>query len=51
MSTSIGNVINIVDEPNDMFGKVMAMKDELIIKYMELCTDIEEEELKEAEEF
>lgn len=51
MSTSIGNVINIVDEPGDMFGKIMSMKDELIIKYMKLCTDTTNEELKEAELF
>lgn len=51
MSTSIGNVINIIDEPNDMFGKIMRVKDELITKYMELCTDATEEELKAAEEF
>ncbi len=51
MSTSIGNVINIIDEPNDMFGKIMAMKDELIVKYMELCTDATNEKLLEAEKF
>lgn len=51
MSTSQGNVINIVDEPNDMFGKIMAMRDELIIKYMNLCTDATEEELLKAENF
>ena len=51
MSTSIGNVINIVDEPGDMFGKIMSMKDELIVKYMKLCTDTTNEELKEAELF
>lgn len=51
MSTSIGNVINIIDEANDMFGKIMRVKDELIIKYMELCTDATNEELKEAEKF
>lgn len=38
MSTSWGNVINITDEANDMFGKVMSMKDEQIGKYFELCT-------------
>lgn len=39
MSTSWGNVITTTDEPNDMFGKVMSLKDELIIKYFTLCTD------------
>lgn len=51
MSTSQGNVINIVDEPNDMFGKIMSMRDNLIIKYMRLCTDAEKEEIEEAEKF
>lgn len=45
MSTSWGNVINIADEPNDMFGKVMSVKDELIDKYFKLCTDLSEAEL------
>jgi tyrosyl-tRNA synthetase len=38
MSTSWGNVVTIVDSPNDMYGKLMSMKDELIIDYFELCT-------------
>ena len=40
MSTSWGNVINITDEPNDMFGKVMSMRDDLIGKYFSLPTDL-----------
>ena len=51
MSTSQGNVINIVDEPGDMFGKLMSMKDALIIKYIRLCSDAEKEEIEEAEKF
>lgn len=45
MSTSWGNVINIVDAPNEMFGKVMAIKDELIKKYFLLCTDLDEKDV------
>lgn len=45
MSTSWGNVINIVDEPNDMFGKVMSVTDALIDKYFKLCTDVSDEEM------
>lgn len=45
MSTSWGNVINIVDGPFDMFGKVMAVTDELVAKYFKLCTNVTEEEL------
>ncbi len=38
MSTSWGNVVNITDEPGDMFGKIMSLKDDLILPYFELCT-------------
>ena len=40
MSKSYGNTIDLTDTPKDMFGKVMSMKDELIIRYMTLCTDM-----------
>ncbi|MCL4406313.1 MAG: tyrosine--tRNA ligase [Patescibacteria group bacterium] len=46
MSTSWGNVINISDEPGDMYGKMMSLNDELIYKYFWLCTDLKEEEIK-----
>lgn len=49
MSTSWGNVINIVDSPNDMFGKVMSLNDELIGKYFRVCTDVSEEEINKIE--
>lgn len=47
MSKSYGNSINIMDEPNDMFGKTMSVRDDLIIKYFELCTDVPLEEIKD----
>jgi tyrosyl-tRNA synthetase len=40
MSTSWGNVINILDEPKEMFGKLMTLKDEMIIDYFESCTRV-----------
>lgn len=49
MSTSWGNVVNITDEPNEMFGKIMSLRDDLVVKYFILCTDlslIEIEEIK-----
>lgn len=49
MSTSWGNIISIVDEPFDMFGKVMALRDDLIIKYFLLTTDISLEEIQDFE--
>jgi len=38
MSSSWGNVINLTDEPNDMFGKVMRVDDSLMAKYFTLAT-------------
>lgn len=49
MSKSYGNVINITDEPGDMYGKVMSMTDDLIIKYFILCTDVPMKEIDEAD--
>ena len=45
MSTSWGNIITILDEPADMYGKVMSMKDELIDEYFELATRLSAEEI------
>ena len=49
MSTSWGNVITIMDEPNDMFGKIMSVKDELVSKYFLLCTEASEVDIKAGE--
>ncbi len=49
MSSSWGNVIAIVDDPQTMFGKVMAVHDDLIIKYFTLCTDVSLENIKKIE--
>jgi len=38
MSSSWGNTINLDDEPADMYGKVMSLRDELIIDYFTFCT-------------
>jgi tyrosyl-tRNA synthetase len=40
MSKSWGNAIWIADEPDEMYGKVMSLKDELIIQYFTLGTRI-----------
>jgi tyrosyl-tRNA synthetase len=47
MSTSWGNIITIVDDPQDMYGKVMSMKDELIDEYFELATRLPREEINQ----
>ncbi|MFA5287635.1 MAG: tyrosine--tRNA ligase, partial [Candidatus Omnitrophota bacterium] len=39
MSKSFGNYIGINEAPKDMFGKVMSISDELMLKYFELLTD------------
>jgi tyrosyl-tRNA synthetase len=39
MSKSLGNYIGINELPNDMFGKVMSISDELMLRYYELLTD------------
>ncbi|MFA6365526.1 MAG: tyrosine--tRNA ligase [Candidatus Paceibacterota bacterium] len=38
MSKTEGTLVNLDDEPNDMFGKVMALPDELIVYIAELST-------------
>jgi tyrosyl-tRNA synthetase len=48
MSKSFNNVIAIEDEPNDMYGKVMSVKDELILQYFELATDVPMAEVKKV---
>lgn len=40
MSKSLGNHVGLTDSPNEMFGKLMSIPDELIIKYFELLTDV-----------
>lgn len=45
MSKSLGNSIGVIDEPNDMFGKVMSISDIMMIKYYELLSVIKNSEL------
>jgi tyrosyl-tRNA synthetase len=49
MSSSWGNVINLTDEANDMYGKVMSINDDLIIKYFEYATQVPMDEVKKLE--
>ncbi len=46
MSKSYDNCIYLDDAPNDMFGKVMSVKDDLMEQYFELCTDVDMAEAK-----
>ena len=40
MSKSYGNYIGITEAPQEMFGKVMSISDELMWRYYELLTDV-----------
>jgi len=50
MSSSFGNTVNLFDEPNEMFGKIMSLSDEFIIKYFTLLTRVELPLIKSYEE-
>jgi tyrosyl-tRNA synthetase len=45
MSKSWGNAIWLEDEPSDMYAKVMAIRDDLIVRYYTLATDSPMEEV------
>jgi len=47
MSKSYGNNIAFNEDPKNMFGKIMSIPDDLIIKYFRCLTDLEEFEIKE----
>ena len=47
MSKSLGNYIGIEEPPNDMFGKVMSISDDLMWRYYELLTDLSEAEISD----
>lgn len=48
MSKSWGNAIWLDDSPNEMFGKVMSIEDNLIIEYFTLATSVPEEKIEEV---
>lgn len=50
MSSSWGNGIYITDVPNEMFTKVMAIKDEFILDYFRLATDISVDQIKQYQQ-
>lgn len=49
MSKSLGNYVGITEPPNEMFGKLMSIPDDLMLQYFELCTDVPMPEIKEIE--
>ncbi len=49
MSKSYGNYVGLTDEPDDMFGKVMSIPDELMVKYFRLATSVPVEDVDAVE--
>lgn len=50
MSKSLDNYIGIDEQPYDIYGKVMSIPDNLIMPYVELLTDISDQELEEMKQ-
>ena len=46
MSKSLNNYIGVKDVPNDMFGKIMSISDELMYNYYKMITEIPLEEIE-----
>jgi len=46
MSKSLGNYVAVEDPPNEMFGKLMSISDDLMWKYWLLVTDRSEDEIE-----
>ena len=41
MSKSLGNYIGITESPNDIYGKVLSLSDQLMFRYYELLSDLD----------
>ncbi len=50
MSKSWGNAIWLDDAPSDMYGKIMSIKDDLIIEYFTLATNVAQDEIEKYEQ-
>ena len=46
MSKSLGNYIGVTDPPAEMYGKTMSINDDMIIPYLELLTDVPDDEIE-----
>jgi len=47
MSKSLNNYVGIQESPKEQFGKIMSASDDLMMRYYELLTDIDLENIKE----
>lgn len=45
MSKSFDNYIALTENPESIYGKIMSLADNMIIRYFELCTYLEKEEI------
>ncbi len=50
MSKSLGNYIGITEPPKEIFGKLMSISDELMLRYYELLSELGLEELDRLKE-
>ena len=50
MSKSLDNYIGITDKPAEMYGKVMSIPDDLIIRYYELLTSVPTDEIADIKQ-
>ena len=48
MSKSLGNYIGITEPPKEIYGKVMSISDELMVRYYELLSDADLEHLQKV---
>ncbi len=49
MSKSYGNYVGVNDEPADMFGKIMSIPDEIMVKYYRLASTVAVDEIDAIE--
>ena len=47
MSKSLANYIGVDEQPQEMYGKVMSIRDDLIVDYFDLVTDVDTAEVEE----
>ncbi|WP_027716410.1 tyrosine--tRNA ligase [Desulfuromonas sp. TF] len=50
MSKSLNNYIGITEQPKEIYGKVMSISDELMVRYYELLSDVDLEMLQSVKD-
>lgn len=50
MSKSLGNYIGITEAPKEIYGKVMSISDELMVRYYELLSDVDLQTLQQVKD-